>query len=306
MFFSDTKDAFKVVIALIIIEGFGIVLLNGVSAITLFYKWQSQPKKRGSRMMPDKLIKTSLCTANFTTGAAVVVEFVCYAAGEEGTSTKIKVLAFIILFSVVASLLHVILLSLERFVYIRFPFRYMELKNRTVIILLIITWLVSGLLTCTILIKRSEALKIISTLLLVTDIFLLICSVYIIRVTRRVLSQQNNRILDVSNPENKNLEKQITMCWCATVACYLLFTIPPICVLIARRGQTMEIYLGSETDGVIFIIILMKAIVDPILFILISQIKCKFFEKKNESGTNLKTIDTTTLSQSSNLCHRDF
>ena len=309
MAFADSGDAFKLVISLIIIQGFVIVILNGVSVITLFYKWRNQFIKRRNRVMPDKLIKTSLCVANFTTGAAIVVEFICFAAGEKVTSKKVKVLASVILFTLVASLMHIILLSLERFVYLRFPFKHMELKSRTVVILLVIAWLLSIPPTCAILIERKNALNIIAILLLITNVFLIFSSVYIITVTKKVLSQkQSNRILDVhDNSENKHLEKQITKCWCATVVCYLLFTIPPICVLIYRQGNAMTAYNESKkTDCVLLIIILMKAIVDPILFILVSHFsKWKFCccanETYNDTDPNLKTMDTMTLSTNSNL-----
>ena len=305
MTFSDTGDVFKLVTSLIIIQGFVVVILNGVSAAILFHKWRTQPKKRSSRMMPDKLIKISLCVANFMTGVAVVVEFVCFVAGEKVTSKKVKVLSFIILFTLVASLMHIILLSLERFMYLKFPFKHMEVKNRTVIILLVLAWLLSIPPTCVIFIKGSSALNMIAILLLITDIILIFSSVYIIRVTKRVFSQQqSNRIQD--NSENKQLEKQITRCWVATVVCYLLFTIPPICVIIGRDEHTMRTYDESrKMDSVLLIVILMKAIVDPILFILVNHIRkwtfcCCLEENVNGTDTNLKTMDLTTLSSNSN------
>ena len=309
MTFSDTGDVFKLVTSLIIIQGFVVVILNGVSAAILFHKWRTQPKKRSSRMMPDKLIKISLCVANFMAGVAVVVEFVCFVAGEKVTSNKVKVLSFIILFTLVASLMHIILLSLERFMYLKFPFKHMEVKNRTVIILLVLAWLLSIPPTCVIFIKGSSALNMIAILLLITDIILIFSSVYIIRVTKRVLGQQqSNRILDMqNNSENKRLDKEITRCWVATVVCYLLFTIPPICVMIAKNGHSISTYDESQTvGGALLIVVLMKAVVDPFFFILISHIRkwkicCCLEENVNGTDTNLKSMNSTTLSSNSNF-----
>ena len=303
MTFSDTGDVFKLVISLVIIQGFVVVILNGVSAIMLFHKWRIQLAKRNSRIVSDKLIKISLCVANFITGVAIVVEFICFAAGIKVTPMKTKVSVLIILFTLVASLMHIILLSLERFMYLRFPFKRMEVKNRTVVILLVLAWLLSIPPICVIFIKKSNALNIIAILLLITNIILIFSSVYIIRVTKRVLSQQqSNRIQD--NSENKQLEKQITRCWVATVVCYLLFTIPPICVIIGRDEHTMRTYDESrKMDSVLLIVILMKAIVDPILFILVNHIRkccCCLEENVNGTDTNLKTMDLTTLSSNSN------
>ena len=305
MTFSDTGDVFKLVISLVIIQGFVVVILNGVSAIMLFHKWRTQLAKRNSRIVSDKLIKISLCVANFITGVAIVVEFICFAAGIKVTPMKTKVSVLIILFTLVASLMHIILLSLERFMYLRFPFKRMEVKNRTVAILLVLAWLLSIPPICVIFIKKSNALNMIAILLLITNIILIFLSVYIIRVTKRVLSQQqSNRIQD--NSENKQLEKQITRCWVATVVCYLLFTIPPICVIIGRDEHTMRTYDESrKMDSVLLIVILMKAIVDPILFILVNHIRkwtfcCCLEENVNGTDTNLKTMDLTTLSSNSN------
>ena len=305
MTFSDTGDVFKLVISLVIIQGFVVVILNGVSAIMLFHKWRTQLAKRNSRIVSDKLIKISLCVANFITGVAIVVEFICFAAGIKVTPMKTKVSVLIILFTLVASLMHIILLSLERFMYLRFPFKRMEVKNRTVVILLVLAWLLSIPPICVIFIKKSNALNIIAILLLITNIILIFSSVYIIRVTKRVLSQQqSNRIQD--NSENKQLEKQITRCWVATVVCYLLFTIPPICVIIGRDEHTMRTYDESrKMDSVLLIVILMKAIVDPILFILVNHIRkwtfcCCLEENVNGTDTNLKTMDLTTLSSNPN------
>ena len=305
MTFSDTGDVFKLVISLVIIQGFVVVILNGVSAIMLFHKWRTQLAKRNSRIVSDKLIKISLCVANFITGVAIVVEFICFAAGIKVTPMKTKVSVLIILFTLVASLMHIILLSLERFMYLRFPFKRMEVKNRTVVILLVLAWLLSIPPICVIFIKGSNALNMIAILLLITNIILIFSSVYIIRVTKRVLSQQqSNRIQD--NSENKQLEKQITRCWVATVVCYLLFTIPPICVIIGRDEHTMRTYDESrKMDSVLLIVILMKAIVDPILFILVNHIRkwtfcCCLEENVNGTDTNLKTMDLTTLSSNSN------
>ena len=305
MTFSDTGDVFKLVISLVIIQGFVVVILNGVSAIMLFHKWRTQLAKRNSRIVSDKLIKISLCVANFITGVAIVVEFICFAAGIKVTPMKTKVSVLIILFTLVASLMHIILLSLERFMYLRFPFKRMEVKNRTVVILLVLAWLLSIPPICVIFIKKSNALNMIATLLLITNIILIFSSVYIIRATKRVFSQQQcNRIQD--NSENKQLEKQITRCWVATVVCYLLFTIPPICVIIGRDEHTMRTYDESrKMDSVLLIVILMKAIVDPILFILVSHIRkwtfcCCLEENVNGTDTNLKTMDLTTLSSNPN------
>ena len=305
MTFSDTGDVFKLVISLVIIQGFVVVILNVVSAIMLFHKWRTQLAKRNSRIVSDKLIKISLCVANFITGVAIVVEFICFAAGIKVTPMKTKVSVLIILFTLVASLMHIILLSLERFMYLRFPFKRMEVKNRTVVILLVLAWLLSIPPICVIFIKKSNALNIIAILLLITNIILIFSSVYIIRITKRVFSQQqSNRIQD--NSENKQLEKQITRCWVATVVCYLLFTIPPICVMIAKNEHTMRTYDESrKMDSVLLIVILMKAIVDPILFILVNHIRkwtfcCCLEENVNGTDTNLKTMDLTTLSSNSN------
>ena len=193
--------------------------------------------------------------------------------------------------------------------YLRFPFKRMEVKNRTVAILLVLAWLLSIPPTCVIFIKGSSALNMIAILLLITDIILIFSSVYIIRVTKRVLGQQqSNRILDMqNNSENKRLDKEITRCWVATVVCYLLFTIPPICVLIARDGHAISTYDESrKMDGVLLIVVLMKAVVDPILFILVSHIRkwkfcCCLEENVNGTDTNLKSINSTTLSSNSNF-----
>lgn len=293
MFFVDGDADYKGIVVFIIIQGFSIVFLNAASVFFLVYRIpkKTQNRRRGSSLTPDKQILTSLCVANFTTGSAVVVEFTCYAAGEPVSSKKITVLAFIILFSLIVSLIHILLLSIERFVSIKFPFKHRELKTRTTSLVLLSVWLLSMAPTCFILYSRSGALKTISVIMIATDLVLVFSSVYIVTITRRVLNNQNN--LCAYKGTQKRLQRQITKFWCTIVVSYLLFTIPPVAVMIAKNGKTMTFYYGSKLQSVMLILMLMKAIVDPIVYILMNQVDCCATPRNDEDNQDDHSLQKT-------------
>jgi len=222
----------------------------------------------------------------------VVVEFICYIVGEPVSSKKIIVLAFIVLFSLIVSLIHVLLLSIERFVSIKFPFKHRELKKRTTALVLLFVWLLSIAPTCSILYSRSGALKTIAVIMIATDLVLVFSSVYIVVITRRVLSNQNNLVCAYKGTQ-KSLQRQITKFWCTIVVSYLLFTIPPVVAIIAKSGETMTLYYGSMLDSLMLILMLMKAIVDPVVYILMNQLDCCKNVQSNEDSQDDKSLQKT-------------
>ncbi|XP_066928960.1 lysophosphatidic acid receptor 3-like [Clytia hemisphaerica] len=302
MTFKDGEATFKGLVIFIILEGFTIVFLNTTAIFTMVYKLRrnSKTSRRGRKMTPDKQIIISLCLTNFTSGAAVIVEFACFAAGEPISSKKILVLAFIILFSLIASLLHVILLSLERFMALKFPFRHREVKKRSTVLALVFVWVISALPTLTIFINRSGALEIISIIMIITDFFLILSSIYIISVTKKVLSGQNAGMIGGSKTESRDYEKEITRFWSTIMVAYILFTIPPVLIMIFKGGEAVSLYSGARVDGVLMILILLKAIADPLLYILANQMNCCKHSKDSKSleasNSVQKTYDTNATS----------
>ena len=254
----DLYYQFNIVIATIL--SFFVVVLNmfaifylGIKKHRLLHKSHEQARRTTFRISmysriyssaykPDEVIVLSLCVSDLFVGIAASVKLMAFITESKHPWFDV-VIRYVVTFSMFVSLIHILLLSLERLLSVSSPFCHQDLRNKQTIYILSMVWLMSILPP--ILNQNPSFSLLISVLMIKSYIILIVTYLYIFQVM--ALAFKNNTNSTISNYEDcqrqqKHRERRSTFSCCSIVVSYILCTIFPVIKLsTSKKGMnTLE------------------------------------------------------------------
>jgi len=198
------------------------------------------------------------------------------------------------------SLIHILLLSLERLLAVRSPFCHQELRNKQTLYILMVVWMMSVLPP--ILNQNASFSLLVAVLMSMSYIILIVTYAYILHAMSIAFKTNTNSIIsdNDSNRRQKERERRSTFSCCSIVISYIVCTIFPVVKLIV--SETAINSLDTTMDLLMFVFLLMRSLSDPLVYTLrnkiynvgmyIFQCSCK------KSSTDAMEIDDFNLSLS--------
>jgi len=313
--YSDYSDNFKLGIVLAWMLSFFVIVLNCSSIVYLStkkHRFVRQIRMKGQRRRfsvyskidtsvykPDELIVLSLCASNLFVGLAAAIKLMAVITEAEDLWFH-KIISYIVTFAMFVSLIHILLLSLERLLAVRSPFCHQELRNKQTLYILMVVWMMSVLPP--ILNQNASFSLLVAVLMSMSYIILIVTYAYILHAMSIAFKTNTNSIIsdNDSNRRQKERERRSTFSCCSIVISYIVCTIFPVVKLIV--SETAINSLDTTMDLLMFVFLLMRSLSDPLVYTLrnkiynvgmyIFQCSCK------KSSTDAMEIDDFNLSLS--------
>ena len=163
-----------------------IITLNIVSIVQL-----SLRKRKGRQMFrPDVVVLVSLCFSNLFVGIAAFTDLIFYIMEIQLPSWTLFITNEIMRFSLLSSLLHILFLTFERLLSIRFPIWHRNHMNKRKTNLTIIVIWFTSIMPAFGEVKLVVFLKTLAVLMLICNVVLVPVYVYIYCVVKRTGKQQ--------------------------------------------------------------------------------------------------------------------
>ena len=300
--FHQTNDGYKACVILMFITASCVVLLNIMALVFIITKQQKKMlnhQKFSTGAKRNEMILTSLCVANVLLGIGVLADYACYVNDKELWAG-----AYMIGFGLITSLIHIGMLTFERFIAVKFPFKYKEINPRFVIVTSIIVWLLSVLPALTIRYNFNVFLIVLFSLLLVSNIVITCVYSYII-VHIRCLNQSKHKMkLSPGQPstslwyskEQKEQQNKVTAFCCSIVISYVASTMPSIIWYLTHYEESLTPYSGTIIESLLFMLLISRSLADPLIYIFRERIHKKFTYLHSKFGLKSEKVSSSTSS----------
>ena len=280
--FSDGSKAFQACVALVFAIASMVVILNCCAIVFILRGGESarshqrchKPSLSSTGAQRNAMILLSLCTANILFGVGVLADFTCFVAGQ-----YLWAGAYVIAFGLIASLIHVCMLTFERFMAVKFPFKYQIIPLKTLVFVSIAVWVLSVLPAAAIRINYKVFLMVLFIILMLSDISIVTVYTAIV-VEMRGLNNRTHSKYTVQSPWKSTTQHEqqnrITAFCCIIVVSYITSTLPAVMWYMIHSGEYISPYSGKTVDIVLFMMLLMRAFTDPLVYIFREEIHSKF------------------------------
>ncbi|XP_066928919.1 melanocyte-stimulating hormone receptor-like [Clytia hemisphaerica] len=297
--FHQTKDGYKACVILMFITASCVVILNIMALIFIVTKQRKKMQnhqKYSTGAKRNEMILTSLCVANVLLGVGVLADSACYVNGQELWAG-----AYMIGFGLITSLIHIGMLTLERFIAVKFPFKYKEINPKFVIATSIIVWLLSVLPALTIRYNFNLFLIVLFSLLLVSNVVITCVYSYIIFHIRCSNQSKHKSKLSPGQPsaslwyskEQKEQQNKVTAFCFSIVISYVVSTMPSVIWYLTHYEQSFTPYSGSVIGSLLFILLISRSLADPMIYIFRERIHKKFTYLHSKFALKSEKISST-------------
>lgn len=307
MSYNDNSTALKGLANYALVLSFFVVLFNVVAGKVLIVR---QIKNAGRVYKPEQSILISLCCANFLVGFASLVHFIFFILDVKLPYWIIYLTSYQVKFALIASLLHILLLTLERLISVRFPFYHRNHINKKKIVCLLVLLWIAGLVPAAGSVgnkntaKQSLFLLTLSILMFVADFLIIAVYAYIIYVVRKT-SVKPNPLVDphshILRIEIVKRERKATVTAFVVVLSFLVCTLPSVINMFVASDVKRPYY--DVTFIFMFTLLLLRSILDPIVYILRRQIQ-KRCNKISKAFLGLSIIESRSITDESDLAKR--
>ena len=172
-------------------------------------------------------------------------------------------------FSMISSLLHILCLSFERLLSIRFPMyhrNYID-KKKTCLVLFLI-WFIS-IIPALDKTKISTFLKVLATLMLTCNFVLIPVYIYIYIAVRRTVKTTTLRgSSTLRKHQPTKLERKSTFICSAIVLSFLVCTFPPIVHIIVITRDYKSYKNENGINMLMSSLVVLRSLCDPLVYIL--------------------------------------
>ena len=277
-----------------------IVILTILFCIIAIHRLLHKSRRTENRFIkPDQILLIGLCVSNILLGMTGI--FYCSFMFLNIVPPKhlIYCANYFLRFSMLSSLLHIIALTVERLLFVRFPFLQTSIGSKRTLaceaVILILSFTISSL-------PFTALLKVLYPMILTCDVILIITYLYIIKriilLTRR--RARGKTLCQHANNEARSNSTE----WKATIVCLLVvtsfitFTTPPLIWTIRHQNKFQgRFYIQQKLQDYIAItIFICKALCDPLVYIcrknIARRLKCERIRRKTPLSlheANLKT-----------------
>ena len=279
--FSDGSKAFQTCVVLVFFISTLVVILN-LCAIAFLLRGggsggksqHGQHKASSTGAQRNALILLSLCIANIIFGVGVLSDFTCFVAGQYFWAG-----AHVLAFGLIASLVHVCMLTFERFIAVKFPFKYQVIPLRVLVFVSVAVWVFSVLPAAAIRINYRVFLMVLFIILLISDAGIVSVYTFIV-VELRGLNNRTHSKYTVQSPwksnEQHEQQNRITAFCCIIVISYMTSTVPSVIWYLVHSGGYISPYSGNTVDIVLFLLLVLRSLTDPLIYIFREEIHAKF------------------------------
>ena len=295
--FWKTSQSYKAAVYSAMAKAVLTIILNAVATTFLLKnnrksRQQCHNSTAGSRR--NEIILMSLCITNVLFGIGILVDFGAFICEKSST-----VGFLLITFSLILSLTHIILLTFERIVAARFPFKYQLLNTKYLLIALVVIWVLSIGIAAATINSYNTFLLVFCVVVLCSNVAVVVTYVYIIYKIRysskRLLlpATSTNSTPWYSNEQKEQQNRVTTLC-CIIVLVYITTTLPcVICYIIPKYGVYSTPFSGEVKEMVLFLLLIWRSMTDPLIYIFREQIYKRFAFvlsmaiKKSEINNNM-------------------
>lgn len=247
---------------------------------------------------PDELIVLSLCVSNLFVGFAAAIKIMAFITEARDPWFHI-IISYVVTFAMFVSLIHILLLSLERFLAVRSPFCHQDLQNKQTGYILLVVWLLSVLPP--ILNQNPSFSLLVSALMIISYIILIVTYAFIFHMMGIAFRNNTNSIVDDADDyhRQKERERRSTFSCCSIVISYILCTLLPVIKLLTTDTGINS--LDSTMDVLMFIFLLMRSVSDPLVYTLRNKIYnigmylCNCTCRRQQNKSRLLEIDDFNL-----------
>lgn len=221
---------------------------------------------------PDEIIVLSLCASNLIVGLATAIDLFVFILETTIPYWLDTLIGYIVTFSILVSIIHILFLSLERLISTRYPFHHKQLKNSQTYYMLFIVWSMSILPA--ILEKnprRSAFSLLLAALLVLSYIILIITYTYVLVKMDQTFKKSYENDDAESIKRQKELDHRATFTCCIIVISYILCTCIPVVKLLTHKGGVSHRH-GERIDVTMFVFFLLRSLSDPFVYILRNKI----------------------------------
>eukprot|EP00111_Clytia_hemisphaerica_P009694 TCONS_00028443-protein len=232
------------------------------------YRFSVYSRIDSSVYKPDEIIVLSLCVSNLVVGLAAAIKIMAFIT-EANDPWFHEIISYFVTFSMFVSLIHVLMLSMERFLAVRSPFIHQDLRNKQTGYMLMVVWLLSILPP--ILNKNPSFSLLVSVLMITSYIILIVTYTFIFHMMGIAFRTNTNSITDDSDHRRqKERERRSTFSCCSIVISYILCTILPVIKLLHTKSGINNLH--TTMDVLMFVFLLMRSISDPLVYTLRNKI----------------------------------
>ena len=315
--FSDGSRTFQALVALVFIIATIVLILNCCAIIFLLkgskgihnnsnknsfdedrknQNQQQHHKKTSTGAQRNALILLSLCVANVLFGAGVLVDFTCFVADQYFWAG-----AYVLAFGLITSLIHVCMLTTERFIAVKFPFKYQVISVRVLTLISVMVWSVSVLSAIAVRIDYKVFLTVLFIVLIISDVGVFVVYIIIVASMRKLNNNRrytvNQSPLSLNQQLQDEQQNRITIFCAIIVISYMASTVPSVIWYLVHSGGYISPYSGKTVDIVLFMLLLLRSLTDPLIYIFREGIHTEFsslYSKFTDSLGNCNCFASTT------------
>jgi len=241
--YLNTSQPYKVCVMLAMTKAVLVIILNLVATMFLLRNYQksfqytTNPTSGNRR---NEIILSSLCATNILFGFGILIDFGAFISGKQ------SIIGFLLTsFSLISSLIHISLLTLERFVAVRYPFKYQTFDTKYIFYALAVIWCFSIGIAVATRYHYNTFLLVLCVVVLCSNVVVVISYGYVIFRTRcssRRLPATTATTHAASSAlwyskEQKEQQNRVTTLCCVIVLTYITTTLPcVICYIIPKYG----------------------------------------------------------------------
>ena len=267
--FSELDRTFQVLCIVGCIEALLVVILN---ATTMIYLIMAPNENNKKSMIVDKNILISLCVANTFIGITFFSIDAIFMSDTEKTPVLIvQVDRYLGALCCMVSFSHVLLLTIERFISIKYPLYHRNIKSKNTIFVLCLVWLVSALPTIHFGKNEKVFFLTFGTVILCCNIFILLVYTYMFCLFKRKNLQNTQESSIVQNDNGRTLQSKSIVTCVSIVLTFMICTVPPLFHLVFVRHGILSPF-SNITDFVMILLLLGKSLCDPLVYILRNKI----------------------------------
>ena len=243
-------------------------------------------KSRGNTsqfIKPDQILLIGLCASDILLGTTGILHSTFMFLATRPPKKLLFSANYIYRFTVLSSLLHVLALTIERVMFVKFPFLHRSCTSRSSLIVGAVIWVLS---ICLSVLPFTKLLRVLSPVIISCDIILIVAYVYILKkMCQSIRTQASTRRMaqdkDVDREVNQKGGKATLVCMMVVVS-FIACTTPPLVWIIQHSHRFVgRFYVQQNLEDYIMITLLIsKGVFDPLVYIFRRGIAQKLRWKK--------------------------
>lgn len=290
LLFSQQGSAYKVITVLTSGLAFFVLVMNVVAIVyfstkksrirnnvanrLLKYRFSRYTRSGASQPLykPDEIIVLSLCSSNLIVGLATAVDLCVFILDTSLPDWFYTLIGYVVTFSILASINHILFLSLERLLSARYPMQHQQLKRSQTYYMLFVVWTMSILPA--ILEKnprRSAFSLLLAVLVIFSYVILFITYTYVLSKMDAAFKSSYENDDAESIKRQRERDRRATFSCCSIIISYILCTIIPVVRLLTKKDGVSK-RQGERIDIAMFVFFLLRSLSDPFVYILRNKI----------------------------------